>query len=247
MSLGVLAQVFPAKTIKDILRQCGRESERIRAFPALATVYFVMALGLFMTYGYGEVLRTVTEGLVWLGGRRRKPVTKGAVSIARGRLGVEPLRLLHRQHARPFAIPGSPGAFFKGLLLVVLDGSLFALQDTAGNAKAFGRPSNQRGTGAWPMLRFVALLEAGTRAIWAAALGPYRSSEVTLAGQLTERLDKGMLCLADRLFPGYRLWKEARAKGCHLLWRAKTSLASEVGKKLTRWLLDRALDQFGSR
>ena len=221
LSLGVLSLTFPAQTITQILRDCDRQSARIRAFPALATVYFIMALGLFMTYGYGEVLRTLTQGLEWLGGRRGKLVTKGAVSIARRRLGAEPLRLLHRNHAPPFASAGSPGAFFKGLLLVVFDGSLFALQDTAANAKAFGRPSNQRGTGAWPMLRFVALLEAGTRAIWAAAIGPYKSSEVTLAGQLTDRLEKGMLCLADRLFPGYTLWKKARANGCHLLWRAK--------------------------
>jgi hypothetical protein len=223
LSLGVLSLAFPAQTITKILRQCDRESKRIRAFPALATVYFVMALGLFMTYGYGEVLRTLTEGLAWLGGRRGKLVTKGAVSSARARLGPEPLRLLHRQHAVPFATPGSRGAFFKGLLLVAFDGSLFALQDTPANSKAFGRPSNQRGTGAWPMLRFVALLEVGTRAIWAAALGPYKSSEVTLAAQLTDRLEKGMLCLADRLFPGYALWQKARANGCHLLWRAKRS------------------------
>lgn len=224
LSLGVLAHTFSSRAISEILRQCGRESQRVRAFPAVATVYFVMALGLFMTHGYGEVLRTLTEGLVWLGGRRGKVVTKGAVSSARGRLGAEPLRLLHRQQALPFAKAGSRGAFFKGQRLVVIDGSLLALQDTAANAKAFGRPSNQSGTGAWPMLRFVALLEAGTRAIWAAAVGPYHSSEVTLARELIGRLEKGMLCLADRLFPGYTLWKEASAKGCHLLWRAKTSL-----------------------
>jgi hypothetical protein len=224
LSLGVLAHTFPSRVIGEVLRQSGRESQRMRAFPAVATVYFVMALGLFMTHGYGEVLRTLTEGLVWLGGRRGKLVTKGAVSSARRRLGAEPLRLLHRRQAVPFGKAERGRSFFRGQRVVVIDGSLLALQDTAANAEAFGRPSNQSGTGAWPMLRFVALLEAGTRAIWAAAIGPYHSSEVPLARELVGRLEKGMLCLADRLFPGYALWKEASAKGCHLLWRAKTSL-----------------------
>jgi hypothetical protein len=232
LSLGVLAHTFTSRAIGQVLRQSGRGSQRVRAFPAVATVYFVMALGLFMTHGYGEVLRTLTEGLVWLGGRRGRLVSKGAVSSARRRLGAEPLRLLHRRQALPFAKADSGRAFFRGLRMVVMDGSLLALQDTAANAKAFGRPSNQSGTGAWPMLRFVALLEAGTRAIWGAATGPYHSSEVSLARELVGRLDKGMLCLADRLFPGYTLWKEASAKGCHLLWRTKTSLRLNWEKDL---------------
>jgi IS4 transposase len=36
-----------------------------------------------------------------------------------------------------------------------------------------------------------------------------------------------MLCLADRLFPGLALWKQATATGAHLLWRAKTALRLE--------------------
>jgi hypothetical protein len=36
-------------------------------------------------------------------------------------------------------------------------------------------------------------------------------------------LEQGMLCMADRLFLCYRLWKQARAGGADLLWRASKS------------------------
>jgi hypothetical protein len=77
------------------------------------------------------------------------------------------------------------------------------------------------------MARFVGLAEAGTHLVFRAELGRYRDSEVTLAQRVITGLGKGMLCLADRLFPGLALWKQATATGAHLLWRAKTTLRLE--------------------
>ena len=37
--------------------------------------------------------------------------------------------------------------------------------------------------------------------------------ELTLAGKVIGALSKGMLCLADRFFPGYELWGAAAATG----------------------------------
>jgi hypothetical protein len=105
-----------------------------------------------------------------------------------------------------------------------MDGSTLALQDTGANSEAFGRSSNQNGEGAWPLSRFVALVECGTRLIFGAALGSYRSSEIVLAQSLVPRLRKGMLCMADRLFLGYELWRQCADTGAQLLWRAKTSV-----------------------
>ena len=34
-------------------------------------------------------------------------------------------------------------------------------------------------------------------------------------------LQPGMLCLADRAFVGYSLWRDAAATGADLLWRAR--------------------------
>jgi hypothetical protein len=152
------------------------------------------------------------------------------------------MQKLHEKMALPMAEKFLPGSYFKDMLLVAFDGSTLALQDTAANAEEFGRSSNQNGDSAWPLARFVALVECGTHLIFAASLGGYKDSEMHLAKSLIPRLRKGMLCMADRLFPGYEIWKQFAATGSHLLWRAKNSLPLEKfevlpdGSYLAKWL-----------
>jgi Transposase DDE domain len=47
------------------------------------------------------------------------------------------------------------------------------------------------------------------------------TGEVRLAREIVPHLRPGMLCLADRAFLGYALWREAAATGADLLWRAR--------------------------
>jgi len=136
------------------------------------------------------------------------------------------------------------GSFFKDMLVVAFDGSTLALQDTVANAKAFGRSSNQNGDGAWPLARFVALVECGTHLIFAANLGAYKDSEIHLAKALVRHLRPNMLCMADRLFPSYALWQQYAATGANLLWRAKIAMplckikTLFDGSYLAEWLPD---------
>jgi len=41
-----------------------------------------------------------------------------------------------------------------------------------------------------------------------------------------------MLCLADRLFPGYKLWWKAPRTSADLLWRVKQNARLEVDQRL---------------
>ena len=79
------------------------------------------------------------------------------------------------------------------------------------------------------MARFVAIVEVGTHLIFEAILGTYRDSETALARQIIGHLKPGMLCLADRLFPGFEFWRESASSGCALVWRAK------IGVNLTHF------------
>jgi hypothetical protein len=72
------------------------------------------------------------------------------------------------------------------------------------------------------------LLENGTHAICGAELGPYRTSEVTLAAAVVPRLAREMLCLADRGLLGFDLWRRAAATGAALLWRAGATFTLPV-------------------
>lgn len=227
LSLGVLALCFPISAVHKAIAACQKTSRRVRDLPAAVVVYYVIGLSLFASSGYESVLRWLLCGLQWLEAGKFRSSSKAALSKARQRLGEHPLRLLFDELARPLNDPALKGSCWRGHNVVVLDGSTLALQDTASNDSCFGRASNQNGPAAWPLARFVALAEAGTHLVFRAEMGKYRDSEVALAQRVIPGLRKGMLCLADRLFPGLALWKQATATGAHLLWRAKTGLRLE--------------------
>jgi Insertion element 4 transposase N-terminal/Transposase DDE domain len=224
LSAGILAHCFPMSAVREVLASSDHKQKRIRDLPVTVTVYFVIALSLFPGVAYQEVLRWLLAGLRFFGGTPLRASVKSALGKARQRLGVNAMRSIHEVLARPLNDPKLAGGHWKGLLLVAIDGTTLALQDTPENAQRFGRPSNQGGDGPWPMARIVALAEVGTHLIFKAAFGGYHDSEVALARGVLKELNTHMLCLADRLFPGFALWKEAAASGCALLWRAKVGL-----------------------
>ena len=120
--------------------------------------------------------------------------------------GAAPLRLLFEKAAGPLAGPGSPGAFWRGLRLVSLDGTTLDVQDTAPNWAHFGGPSTKEPwvrsyAGAFPQVRLLALAECGTRALIAACCGAYGTREKTLARQLLPRLAAGMCSWRMRTSP----------------------------------------------
>src|SRR5450756_1682864 len=61
----------------------------------------------------------------------------------------------------------------------------------------------------------------------------YGDGEITLAHKVLPSLKKGMLCLADRNFFGFDLWKKACATGADLLWRVKKNLRLPCEKRLS--------------
>ena len=230
ISLGVMTRWFPRHKVDGVLRDCGRASRRQRDLPAHVMVYYVIALALFMQSSYREVLLCLLEGLQWL----QDPATAlkvagdSGISQARSRLGVEPIKRLHDELIRPLATAKTRGSFYRQWRLVSLDGSMLDVADQAANRAAFGYPGASRGASAFPQLRFVSLLENGTHVLFASRMGPCARGEITLAKQVLPALEKDMLCLADRNFLGYQLWRQARQTGAQLLWRAKKHLRLEV-------------------
>jgi hypothetical protein len=242
LGVGVLSLCFPLQKVCSIIDACGKGDKRVRDLPAPLIVYYVIALSLFPGVAYQSVLRWLIGGMQWLGNAHFRIACRESLSDARQRLGEAPMKMLHEEMARPMEEKSLPGSYFKDLLLVALDGSTLALQDTPDNSDEFGRSSNQNGDGVWPLARFVALVESGTHLIFGANLGGYHDSEITLAKALAAKLRPGMLCLADRLFPSYGLWRQFARSGAHLLWRAKAKMPLRKiaslpdGSYLAHWL-----------
>ena len=222
LDFDAMTTAFPLRDVEGVLEAAGRMGYRKRKLPAPMLVYLVISLGLMVSTGAKEVLRRLLDKIrtrEWIAG---VPVaSEAAICKARKRIGFEPFKELFEQMAHPIATRATRGAWFHGRRLVSLDGSTLQVQDSSANEQAFGRPATAKATrpAAYPLIRFVMLIENGTRAPFAAAMDRYSTSEVALARRVIGRLGKKMLCLADRLFYSYDMWVQAVARGADLLWR----------------------------
>jgi hypothetical protein len=155
---------------------------------------------------------------------------RSALCQARQRLGVAPVRALFQQVVRPLATPErTPQAFYRGLRLMGIDGTVLDVPDTPANAAAFGRPSaGDRGDGAFPQVRKVSLVELGTHAevafTWASI---HDGGEQQQVEPLLERLPPDGLLLEDRGFFSYEHWKKCSARGVKVLGRVASHLVLE--------------------
>src|SRR6266705_1062284 len=234
ISLGVISRTFPRARIRGVLAATDKASVRQRDLPAHVVVYYVIALALYMQSSYREVLRCLLEGIQWLLDPSAvvKVAGKSGISQARTRLGAEPVKKLYDAVVAPIAEKRTKGAWYRQWRLVSLDGSTLDVADTVENDEAFGRPGASRGSSAFPKSRFVALLENGTHVLWGAHMDRYATDELTLAAKVIPLLCQGMLCMADRFFPSYKLWQAAAKTGADLLWRVRQNARLEVDKRL---------------
>lgn len=234
ISLGVVAKTFPLDRIREALAATEKQSVRQRDLPAHVVVYYVIALALYMQSSYREVLRCLLEGIQWL----LEPSTgihvagNSGISQARTRLGWEPLRRLHDEVVRPVAVAATKGAWYGNWRLVSIDGSTLDVADEKGNSEAFGRPGASRGESAYPKIRFVSLVENGTHVLFGSRMAEYATSEIELAKTVLPSLSQGMLCVADRGFFGFEMWKQASATGADLLWRVRKNIVLPCDKRL---------------
>jgi hypothetical protein len=199
-------------------------------------IRYVIAMGLFFAESYDEVVRRLVGNLRRLGSwdDRWQVPTASAITQARQRLGVEPLRLLFDRACVPVAGPGTKGAWLAGRRLMAIDATSFDVADTSANVERFGRMGSGPKASAYPKLHVAALAECGSHAIVGAVLGSCRSGERTLMADLAGRVGSGMLVLADAGLYSFDLFTSFAATGADLAWRVGASVS--LGH--VRWLTD---------
>lgn len=216
----------PVDRVRAVLQAHAASSKRLRGLPHEVLVYFVMAMNLYATVAYEEVLRCVIEGLRQLWGDAVKDavVSKAAITAARQRVGVEPLKQLYAEQVKPIGPAGMVGVWYRQYRVMAMDGSTLDVPDETANGERFGYPGASRGEAAFPQMRFLGLVECGTHVLLGAVPGAYHDSELKLAQSLIAHVDATMLLMADRNFFGYAFWKTCAATGAKLLFRVKANL-----------------------
>ncbi|MEX0167999.1 transposase domain-containing protein [Streptomyces sp. LMG1-1-1.1] len=189
--------MFTAELVDAAITKHDRGERRRRLLSARLVVYFVLALCLFARESYEEVLRVLTSGIP--GSRALARVNRSSLCRARARLGEDVLETVFRQVAGPLATPATPGAWWRELRLLALDGTQFDLPDSTSNGDTFDGPSTTGGVPfGFPQVRAVVLAEIGTHGVLDARLGGYRDGERSLAYPLAGSTGPGDLVIADR-------------------------------------------------
>ena len=99
---------------------------------------------------------------------------------------------------------------------MVVDGTVLDVPDSAANARVFGYPGSRKGTrAAFPKVRLVLLIEAGTHLIVDALMCPYRMGERVRALKLLRACSQGMLLMWDRGLHSYRMVYATKKCECH--------------------------------
>ncbi len=101
----------------------------------------------------------------------------------------------------------------------VVDGSSCSMPDTPELQTEFGQPDAQKQGCGFPVARMVVLFCWVTGAVLDVVIGAYRSSELTLVGQLWGRLKERDIVLADRFYCTYVVVAELLRRGCDGVFR----------------------------
>jgi hypothetical protein len=214
-----LHQFISPDLVRQAVHDTGRRNRSDCRLTHEIMLWVVLAMGLLTDLPLRQVFKHAR--------RLRKgelSPPRNTLCVARQRLGVAPLRYLHNTLVRPLATPDTPGAFYKGLRLVGVDGTTFDIPDSLANVYAFGRPKGPRADAAFPQVRKLSLVELGTHAELAFVLKPCWRGENPMVEGLLRHLHEGMLLLWDRNFFSYHLWKSLTHRNIQILARVKCSL-----------------------
>lgn len=223
--LGELTQVVPFEMIDEILVETRAVQARVRDLPSRVVVYLLLAGCLFADLGYGQVWHRLTSSLTCLG---TATPTAGALSQARRRVGIAPMKALFDLLRGPAAGIATTGTRWRGLLICAIDGTTMAAGDCAANLTEYTKHAGNNGGSGYPLIRVLALVACGTRTIIDAVFGTAAIGETTYTHQLLPSMHTGMIVLLDRNFAAKDLLAAIDATGAKFLVRLKNGRRTPI-------------------
>lgn len=221
------ASLIDPAWIDEALQQTGTVSLRRRRLPAERMVWLVIGLALFRD----EPIWHIVQQLDLADGPASSAPVPSASVAGRERLGAAPLAWLFDRIAQCWGKhPVPENELFHGLRCYAVDGVVWSIPDTTANGEEFGHPLGGNGSGAWPQLRAVCLMDTYSHLIRAASFGDYRTGELSFAKPLMQAVPDNSLTIFDRAYFSATFlldWQQAGQQR-HWLMRAKSPLRFEV-------------------
>jgi hypothetical protein len=231
-----LETVISPELIENTLIETNGIQKRFRQLPSSLVVCLVIAMSLWANDSMTSVLQNLVNGLSrkWTKmGESWKVPCSSSISEARQRLGCRVMSVLFHRLARPQSTLSTVGAFLGGLRVMAVDGTVLDVPDSEANAKVFGYPGSRKGTrAAFPKVRVVLLIEAGTHLIVDALMCPYRIGERVKVLKLLRSITPGMLLMWARGLHSYRMINSTVSQGSHYLGRVPANVKFKVEKIL---------------
>lgn len=227
--LGELTQVIDPQLVDAVLEETGSRERRVRLLPARVVVYFVLALTFFEQCSYRAVWDKLGAGLDGI--KAIRPCAS-SLSRARRRLGATPLRRLFEILAGPVATPAQTGSFYRGLRVVAVDGTTLTVPDEEALTWHFPKHVGEVKEFGYPLLRMVALVECGTRALLGAVFGPDSTGELGYARRLLHHLDASTVLLADAYYDAFDFLQAVTDTGASFLLRSTRKRRPSVRRPL---------------
>lgn len=201
---------------------------RNRKLPPPHVMLLVIGMAYFRDRSILEVVHHL--GLT----RGRGGVSPGAIPKARRRLGAKPVESLFDLTAEAWTRQDPASVRWRGLSVLVADGSCLNVPDTPENAKEFGRPSNDKSAGGFPQIRVMAVLNARTHLLRRFVVGGFDEGELGLLRPLWDQIPDHSITLVDRGLLSWGAFHSLASKGMdrHWMTRAKSNFTCVVVREL---------------
>lgn len=210
-------QNIPVEWIESALSLTESATVRRRRLPSDQVLWLVLGMALFRHENIAEVARRLnvcSQGLA-----SESLLAKSGVSLARQRLGAQPVEWLFRKTGMHWGQERYPEDSFHGLQVLAVDGALFRTPDSKELREHFGsgNTATDRQT-PFPMMRLVALMNTRSHIMLDAQISPYRRGEIPLAEQFISNIPDHSVTLLDKGFWSANLLMSLSRKAINRHW-----------------------------
>jgi len=227
IDLGLLQEVLPCAMIEDLLETYQMWEERERKLNMVVLTYWLIALHVYPQLSQRAVYAKLVSGQrAWRDDVPQQTPVKSAFSYRREQLGRELLEELFAQCAGPKATEQTPGAFWRGLRLLAIDGTVESVPDSPSNREAFRYSSDdEQAHSPFPQARLVLLVECGTHLICDAEISACRQGEASSLRLLLQRwtLEQSLLLWDSGFHSSWAIFQVC-ARGGQVLGRLKSNV-----------------------